>query len=97
MKSDLLCGYRVGICSIEKSRKEYLKEEEELRKKIKRTIEVIRAHKCLSTKGECYGDVYKKARKHLSDKKIVEEYNKIKKDLSLVVIKKLFLKGGKRW
>ena len=95
MRTGLMYGYRVGIHDVEKDPKTYQEERRKLEKKIKRTIEVIRAHKCLSTKGEFYGDVYKKARRHLSDKRIIEEYNKIKKDLSLVVIRKLFLKGGK--
>ena len=61
MRTGLMYEYRVGIHDTERDSKVYKEEERKRRQKLKRTIEVIRAHKCLSTKGEFYGDVYKKS------------------------------------
>lgn len=92
MKTGLMYGYRVGIHDTEKTREEYLEEEAALRRKIKRTRKIIQAHKCLSSRGRDCREIYKKVHRHLSNKKIVEEYDKIKEDLQLIMTRKFLSK-----
>ena len=89
----LMYGYRVGIHDVAIDPKAYQEERRRLKKEIKRTIEIIQAHKCLSTQGRDCGAAYKKVRRHLTDEGIIEKYDKIKEDLQLIVIRKLSLKG----
>ena len=96
MRTGLMYGYRVGIHDVEKDPRTYQEERRRLKKKIEETIEIIRAHKCLSSGGRDCGAAYEKVRRHLTDEGIIEKYDKIKEDLQLIVIRKLFLKGGKQ-
>jgi len=80
-------GYRVGMNN-NKTEDYYTGHNRELReraRKLKKTNLIIRAERCMRT-GKVFEKEYKKARKHLSNKTILEKYNEIKEDLGLSLV-----------
>jgi len=80
-----LYGFRAGM-NEEFDYKGRNRELLERQRKLKKMVRVIRAMKCLNTRGKFCTKEYKRLRKHLSDEAIVEKYNEIREELGLAVI-----------
>jgi len=57
-----------------------------IRKKIKQNTYIIHAVRCINTEGKYYEDEYKKLRKSLSDKTILQRYNEIREEMGVVLV-----------
>ena len=57
-----------------------------MRRRIKKTMRIIRARRCMRTRGRFYTKEYKKLREHMSDTTIIKRYNEIKDDLELELV-----------
>jgi len=80
-----LYGFRVGM-NEEFDYKGRNRELLERQRKLKKTVGVIRARKCMNAEGRVCTKEYKRLRKHISDEAIVEKYNEIREELGLAVI-----------
>jgi len=80
-----LYGFRAGM-NEEFDYKGRNRELLERQRKLKKMVRVIRAMKCLNTRGKFCTKEYKRLRKRISDEAIVEKYNEIREELGLTVI-----------
>jgi len=80
-----LYGFRAGM-NEEFDYKGRNRELLERQRKLKKMVRVIRAMKCLNTRGKFCTKEYKRLRKHMSDQNIVDRYNEIREELGLAVI-----------
>lgn len=87
MRTGLMPGIsRTGIHQVEVDPSEYQKERKREARRLRRTIDVIRARKYMHTGDRKYAGAYKRLRKRMTDKGIIRRYNKIKNSLNLVVV-----------
>jgi len=60
----------------------------ERQRKLKKMVRVIRAMKCLNTRGKFCTKEYKRLRKHMSDQNIVDRCNEIREELGMAEVRK---------
>jgi len=80
-----LYGFRAGM-NEEFDYTGHNRELRERQRKLKKMVRVIRAMKCLNTRGKFCTKEYKRLRKRISDEAIVEKYNEIREELGLTVV-----------
>jgi hypothetical protein len=76
-------GFRVGMMEDYTGHNMKLRNQQ---KKLKKTVRIIRAVRCMNTMGKVYTEDYKKLRKHLTDEMIIKKYNEIREDLEFQLV-----------